>query len=261
MTARGARPATPIGQADILRSVAGAATVLDAGCGSGRLTVALAQAGAVVTGIDMSSAQLERARGRAQGASVELRLLEADLDGSLPFADASFGAVTSRLALMAAANPVATLRELARVLEPSGRIATVVWAPVRANPWFGVPRDVVAAVLGPERAAFARAFGRLGEPEEAGDVHRLAGLREVRSTQIVEHLDVADAGRHWNGLVRDNGHFRRVDAAIGDAERAAVIDELAWRLAPYEVAGGLRLPRVVVLVTARAPRGPGPDPA
>ena len=50
---------------------------------------------------------------------------------------ASFDAVTSRLALMAADDPVATLRELRRVLEPGGRLVTVLWASPAENPWFG----------------------------------------------------------------------------------------------------------------------------
>ena len=54
--------ASPFGAAEILAAVAGAERVLDAGCGSGRLTVALAEAGADVTGIDTNAAQLEEAR-------------------------------------------------------------------------------------------------------------------------------------------------------------------------------------------------------
>ena len=156
--------ALPFGAAEILAAVAGAGRVLDAGCGSGRLTVALATAGAAVTGIDTNAGQLAEAARRADEAGVELTLLEADFNAPLPFADASFDAVTSRLALMAASDPVATLRELRRVLEPGGRLVTVLWGSPDENPWFAEPRAAIGAVLGAERAAFARAFGKLGEP-------------------------------------------------------------------------------------------------
>ncbi len=59
--------AAPFGVAEILAAVAGARRVLDAGCGSGRLTVALAQAGAEVTGIDTNAKQLAEARRRGRG--------------------------------------------------------------------------------------------------------------------------------------------------------------------------------------------------
>ena len=170
----------PFGATEILAAVAGAERVLDAGCGSGRLTVALAQAGASITGIDTNIGQLEQARRRAEDAGVDLTLLEADFNAPLPFADASFDAVTSRLALMAADDAVATLTELRRVLEPGGRLVTVLWATPAENPWFAVPREAIGAVLGQERASFARAFGKLGDPDAATDAHRTAGLVDAR---------------------------------------------------------------------------------
>ena len=65
----GAAPASepaPFGTGELLAAVAGARRVLDAACGSGRLTVALALAGAEVTGFDTSSARLEHAPQLAQ---------------------------------------------------------------------------------------------------------------------------------------------------------------------------------------------------
>ena len=83
----------PFGAAEIVAAVAGAERVLDAGCGSGRLTVALAEAGAAVTGVDTNTGQLEEAARRASDAGVALTLREADFNDALPFADASFDAV------------------------------------------------------------------------------------------------------------------------------------------------------------------------
>lgn len=241
----------PFGAAEILAAVSGAARVLDAGCGSGRLTVALAEAGAEVTGVDTNARQLEQARGRARDADVALTLLDADLDAPLPFADASFDAVTSRLALMAAADPVATLIELRRVLEPGGRLVTVLWASPAENPWFGEPREAIAAVLGPERAAFARAFGKLGDPEAAAAAHREAGLIAVEAVRLHELRAAPDAAAYWQELSEENGHFRRVAASLDDRERAALAAEVEARLAPYQEGDHLALPRTMVLVTAR----------
>jgi len=242
---------SPIGQAELVGAVAGARRVIDVGCGGGRLTVELARAGALVTGADTSLERLEQARRRAAEAGVDLRLVEADFDEPLPFPDAAFDAGTSRLALMAARDPVATLRELARVLEPDARIATAVWGPVADNPWFAIPRDAVAAVLGAERAAFARAFGRLGGPGEAVVIHREAGLREVEERTVIAFAEPASAADHWSELSRDNGHFRRIAASLGDEERQALLRELETRLAPYREERRLRLARTLVLVTAR----------
>ena len=85
---------------------------------------------------------------------------------------------------MAAADPVATLRELGRVLEPGGRIVTALWASPAENPWFAAPREAIGVVLGAERAAFARAFGKLGDPEEAAAAHRAAGFVDVEAVLL-----------------------------------------------------------------------------
>ncbi len=244
---------SPFGTAEILAAVAGARRVLDAGCGGGRLTISLAQAGAEVTGIDTSGQRLAQARKRAAVARAELRLLEADFNAVLPFADASFAAVTSRLALMAAADPVATLRELRRVLEPGGPLVTVVWASPAENPWFAVPREAIGVVLGEEHASFARAFGRLGDPDEAAAVHRAAGLENVEAHRLHERRTSPDAVEYWQELAAENGHFRRIASAMNDAEAAALADEIEARLAPYRDGDHLSLPRTLVLVTARAP--------
>ena len=190
----------PFGALEIVAAVAGAERVLDAGCGSGRLTVALAEAGAAVTGVDTNTGQLEEAARRASDAGVALTLREADFNDALPFGDASFDAVVSRLSVMAAADPVATLRELGRVLEVGGRIVTALWASPAENPWFAAPREAIGVVLGAERAAFARAFGKLGDPAEAAAAHRAAGFVDVEAVLLRGSRSAPDAAAYWTEL-------------------------------------------------------------
>jgi SAM-dependent methyltransferase len=243
--------ALPFGAAEIVASVADSERVLDAGCGSGRLTVALALGGAAVTGVDTNAVQLEAAARRASENGVALTLLEADFNEALPFADATFDVVVSRLSVMAATDPVATLRELGRVLEPGGRIVTVLWASPAENPWFAAPRAAIGVVLGAERAMFARAFGKLGHLEEAAEAHRAAGLVDVAAVLLHGSRSAPDAPSYWAELSAENGHFRRVEAVLTDDERAALLEELEERFAPYRETGGLTLPRTMVLVTAK----------
>jgi SAM-dependent methyltransferase len=243
----------PFGVPELLEAVQGAKRVLDVGCGSGRLTVALAAAGADVVGVDTNARVLGDARDRAEAAGVALSLVEADMDEPLPFDDGSFDAVTSRLSLMIAADPVATLRELARVLSPGGRVATALWSTLPRNPWFDEPRSAVRAVAGEEAGTFARAFGKLGEVDEAAGVHADAGLVGVEGRLLEERVARADAAEHWRLLASENGHFRRIDAMLDTGMREAVVRELAGRLERYRAADVLLLPRTLVLVTARRP--------
>ena len=153
---------------------------------------------------------------------------------------------------MIASDPVVTLRELRRVTVAGGRIVTALWAPVDANPWFALPRAAAAAaVVGLERADYARAFGRLGDPEQATAVHRAAGLADVQAETLRHTLDVQDAGALWTWMAGENGHVRRLDATLSVSERAAVLVELDRLVAGSRTHdGSLALPRVMTLVTA-----------
>ena len=93
--------------------------ILDAGCGSGPLTAALRDRGAVVTGIDASAGMLALA-GRRLGEDVPLHVV--DLSDPLPFDDGAFGDVVASLVLHYLEDWGPTLAELRRVLRPGGRL-------------------------------------------------------------------------------------------------------------------------------------------
>ncbi|MET8031909.1 class I SAM-dependent methyltransferase [Streptomyces sp. NPDC005345] len=100
--------------------------VLDAGCGSGPLSAALRDRGAVVTGIDVSAAMLALAR-RPLGDDVALHV--ADVSERLPFADGSFDDVVASLVLHYLEDWGPALGELRRVLRPGGRLIASVEHP------------------------------------------------------------------------------------------------------------------------------------
>ena len=92
--------------------------VLDSCCGTGDLAVAVAAAGGKVTGVDFSKPMLERARRKAP----KIDWIEGDAL-ALPFEDGSFDAATVGFGVRNLSDLGAGLRELRRVLRPSGRVA------------------------------------------------------------------------------------------------------------------------------------------
>jgi ubiquinone/menaquinone biosynthesis C-methylase UbiE len=94
---------------------------LDAGCGSGRYSIAIARFGAArVVGLDVSGSGLEEARRRASTyPTIEFKEASV-LD--LPFADASFDFCWSAGVLHHTADPDKGLAELTRVLRPGGKL-------------------------------------------------------------------------------------------------------------------------------------------
>ncbi len=93
--------------------------VLDAGCGSGPLSAALRDRGAVVTGIDASAGMLALAR-RRLGDDVALHAV--DLNDPLPFDDDAFDDVVASLVLHYLEDWGPALAQLRRVIRPGGRL-------------------------------------------------------------------------------------------------------------------------------------------
>jgi ubiquinone/menaquinone biosynthesis C-methylase UbiE len=102
--------------------VRGCKRILDAACGNGRYSRFLlkrADADALITAFDYSQGMLKRARERLHDGRVSH--LAADLI-RLPYADDSFDAIICGWVLEHLPDPRPGLKELARVLRPSGKV-------------------------------------------------------------------------------------------------------------------------------------------
>jgi ubiquinone/menaquinone biosynthesis C-methylase UbiE len=104
--------------------------VLDVGCGTGRLALALAERGAKVWGLDSSPEMLAQARAVA-GRRVGLKVGRAE---SLPFKDDWFDRAILRLVVHLVDRTLA-FSELARVLVPGGRAVVATFTPGHFE-WF-----------------------------------------------------------------------------------------------------------------------------
>jgi SAM-dependent methyltransferase len=102
--------------------------VLDVACGTGVVAVTAARLGAHVTGLDLTSVLLERARENSQIAGVEIDWREGDAE-ALPFQDGAFDVVLSQFGHIFAPRPEVAISEMLRVLKPGGTIAFATWPP------------------------------------------------------------------------------------------------------------------------------------
>jgi SAM-dependent methyltransferase len=209
--------------------------VLDVGCGPGALTTELvARFGAdAVAAVDPSEPFVEAARERHPGVGVQQASAE-----DLPFEDDVFDAALAQLVVHFMSDPVAGLREMARVTRPGGMVAACVWDHAGGqgplSPFWAAAHELDHDVVDESKLAGARE-GHLEELFEA------AGLREVEEEALavsVEHptfeewwepftLGVGPAGAHVTGL---------------DPERRAELRERCRAL----------LPEPPFLLTARA---------
>lgn len=93
--------------------------ILDVGCGDAALAVALAQRGALVTGVDVDPSMLAAGRARAAASGVAPDLMQGDIR-ALPFADNSFDIVLAVTVLCFVDDAARAVREMDRVLRPGG---------------------------------------------------------------------------------------------------------------------------------------------
>ncbi len=104
--------------------------VLDVGCGTGFLSVQLADLGCTVTGIDLAPDMLSRAREKAAAAGVAVDFRPGDAEAP-PFPDASFDLIVCRHVVWTLPDPAAAFGEWHRLLVPEGRVMPVegCWTP------------------------------------------------------------------------------------------------------------------------------------
>ncbi|MBT3153377.1 class I SAM-dependent methyltransferase [Streptomyces sp. CHD11] len=186
-------------------------SVLDIGCGNGRLTRLAARTAARAVGVDLSAPMLERARESAAGEHLtHVTHLQADAQVH-PFAPGSFDVALSRFGVMFFADPVAAFANIGRALRPEGRLAFVCPQPVTAMDQSAVFAAVAGHVTLPDfderqetgPAAFA-------DPARPGEVLSGAGFDTITvdPLEVVQEwgTDPADAAgflfgwgpmRHW----------------------------------------------------------------
>ena len=118
------------------------ARILEAGCGGGKFSLALAWLGHRVTALDASRGvldNLERNRDRLAGElgkTLAVETLEGDVE-AMPFADGTFDVAASEGVLehwMTRGERVRVLAEMARVTRPGGRV--VVFVPNGRHPFY-----------------------------------------------------------------------------------------------------------------------------
>jgi ubiquinone/menaquinone biosynthesis C-methylase UbiE len=115
--------------------------VLDAGCGEGYQTRILARRAARMTGVDLSPAMIELARDEERRAPLGIRYEVASYCAMPMFADESFDAAVSFMALMDGPDFPAAMSEIRRVLRPGAALAFSILHPCFATRGFNWIRD------------------------------------------------------------------------------------------------------------------------
>jgi SAM-dependent methyltransferase len=192
---------------------------LDVGCGPGALTARLVDVVGArgVSAVDPSEPFVAAAQERFPGVDIAIGTAE-----SLPFDDTSFDAALAQLVVHFMRDPVAGLREMARVTRPGGVVAAAVWNHASsAGPlsmFWGAVRAVDPQAEGEGDFAGVR----------EGDLAKMfvaAGLDDLEESVLTVHVPFDSFDQWWEPYTLGVGPAGQYVAGLDDARREALREE------------------------------------
>ena len=189
-------------------------SVLDVACGPGILSAAIAKNARDVVAFDLTPEMLKKAAQRCAGlANVGFREGNA---AEMPFADASFDAVVTRLSVHHFDRPGRVMSEIFRVLRPGGRF-------------------VVADVIASEEPAEAELMNAIEILRDPSHVRMLPGSE--LSSLITDAGFVIESASTWD----KPREFEEWMGIVNDASRVPPLRAVVWALANAGASAGIGL--------------------
>jgi SAM-dependent methyltransferase len=222
--------------------------VLDICCGPAMLTAGALERGAEPVGLDFSIEAVELARRLVPNG----RFQQGDAQ-ALPFPAASFDAVLCGYGLMHLPEPAAGLREILRVLRPSGRAALSVWDATGVG--FTLVYEAVRArgsmdvslPHGPD-------FLQFGSPERMRAALTEAGFADAAAYSFNQDWHVANTDRYIESILSGTVRARAILAAQSGAAAVGVRSYIADYLTRFRVsAGELVVPMPAIIGSGARP--------
>ena len=206
--------------------------VLDVGCGTGNLSLSLAQRREFgsVQGLDFSSTYVDYATRQNCDPRVTFQVGDAC---ALPFPDASFDHALSMLVLQFIPQADRAVCEMRRVTRPGGTVAASTWDTRGGLVYFRMIFDTAAMLDRNANERRARAYSRpMTRPGDLARAWRDVGLHHVAEDMLTIRMDFASFADFWapnegkDGPVAD--YVGTLDAEakakLRDAVRLAYLD-------------------------------------
>lgn len=175
--------------------------VLDVGCGTGNLSLALPQIAdvAAVIGIDLGDAYVAYASARNRDPRISFETADAR---KLRFKDGAFDRVFSMLVLQFIPDAARAVREMARVVRPGGTVTAAVWDDYSGLPHVRMFWDIAGALDPSTPHHFLRP---MSTPGEMAALWQALGLRDVEQANLLIRAEFADFEDYWSPFASGEG--------------------------------------------------------
>jgi SAM-dependent methyltransferase len=235
----------------------GGESVLEIGCGTGALTIPLAEAvgehGRVVA-VDISEPMLGAARQKIAERELQNVTLHSGDAQVFAFEPAAFDLATSRMGVMFFADPAEAFRNIKSALKPGARLVFACWAPLAENRHWLISYDIALRHLGPSVPPPAHEPGPLafGDPDYIRGVLAAAGFGEIAVDRAHPTIIGGSPEEEARQAVTMGPTARLIEAENPDeGTRQAIGRDIEAAFAAEAAAGPIRLPATIFLVCAR----------
>ncbi|ACA92517.1 MULTISPECIES: class I SAM-dependent methyltransferase [Burkholderia cepacia complex] len=232
-----------------------ATRVLDVGCGTGAVTLAVARrlgASAQCTGIDISARMIDAARARAERGGVPARFVCADVQ-THAFEPASVDLIVSRLGVMFFDDPVRAFANLRRAARPGAPMRFVAWRGAADNPFMTTAERAAAPLLPnlPVRQPGAPGQFAFGDRQRIASVLSDSGWADV-AIEPVDRMCVLPESA-LDDYIGRLGPVGFALLEVDEATRRRVIDTIRAAFERYVHGAEVRFEAACWLVTTCAP--------
>ena len=221
---------------------------IDVGCGCGGTSLALAESGGAVWGLDISAAMVARARERAEGAPVAFSVGDAATQTYTP----DHNLIFSRFGVMFFDDPKAAFSNLRTALAPGGRLVFICWQVPRENLWMSVAGRAVQPYLPETEAQDPRAPGpfAFADPNWVDEILSDAGFADIVIESITPDLRVGSTVEEAMYFQSRIGPLARAVAELDEATQVKANEAVHAALSDYLTEQGVVLRSAAWLVSA-----------
>ncbi|RKU04579.1 SAM-dependent methyltransferase [Burkholderia sp. Nafp2/4-1b] len=234
---------------------ASARSVLDVGCGTGAVTLAMARrlgAAAHCTGVDISARMIATAQARAERDGLGARFVHADAQ-THTFAPGEFDLLVSRFGVMFFDDPVRAFANLRHAARANALLRFVAWRAAADNPFMTTAERTAAPLLPnlPARQPGAPGQFAFGDRQRIASVLSDSGWADV----AIEPIDIACAlpAAALDDYIARLGPVGLALRQVDDVTRRRVIETVRAAFERYVDGADVRFDAACWLVTARAP--------